>query len=76
MGVEGGGAPWKKVNLYALPSPPGGLLTVEYALRLEREFQVRLGAFGLAEVVASATTSDWPKVRAGKPVGRGRRRTH
>ena len=69
MGVEGGEAPWKKVNLYAFSFPPGGLLTVEYALRPEREFQVRLGAFGLAEVVASATTSDWPKVRAGKPIG-------
>ena len=76
VGVEGGEAPWNVVNFYAFSFPPGGLLTVEYALRLEREFQVRLGAFGLAEGVASATTSDWPKVRAGKPVGRGRRRTH
>ena len=68
-GVEGGGAPWDVVNLYAFPYPSIGVGRSDSVLLLMREFIVRLGAFGRAEVVASATTSDWPKVRAGKPIG-------
>ena len=68
-GVEGGGAPWDVVNIYAFPYPLGGAGRSDSALLLRREFIVRLGAFGRAEVVAPATTSDWPKVRAAKPIG-------
>ena len=61
MGVEGGEAPWNVVNFYAFSFPPGGLLTVEYALRLEREFQVRLDYFRRAVASALAEAADWLK---------------